>query len=109
MGWKEHYKRNMVSVDEAVSMVSPGDNVAISLDPKPTLLMDALVAHHEQLDDLRIFDVAPHYDPGWLHPDFEGSFRYSPSMFLGSVARPAYYEHRIDFGSRNLYNGHTAL
>ena len=97
MGWKEHYKRDMVSVDEAVSMISPGDNVAISLDPKPTLLMDALVAHHEQLDDLRIFDVAPHYDPGWLHPDFEGSFRYSPSMFLGSVARPAYYEHRIDF------------
>ena len=97
MDWKEHYKRNLVTADEAVSLVSPGDNVAISLDPKPTVLMDALVENHEQLDDLRIFDVAPNYDPGWLQPDFEGSFRYSPSMFLGHLARPAYDEHRIDY------------
>ena len=97
MGWKEHYKTNTVSADEAVAMVSAGDNLAISLDPKPTVLMDALVSHHEQLKDLRIFDVAPHYDPGWLRADFEGSFRYSPSMFLGNLARSAYDERRIDF------------
>ena len=97
MDWKEHYKSKSVTVDEAVAMVSPGDNLAISVYPKPTVLMDALVSHHEQLDDLRIFDVAPSYDPGWLQADFEGSFRYNPSMFLGPLARPAYYEHRIDF------------
>ena len=97
MGWKEHYRSNTVSADEAVAMVSAGDNLAISLDPKPTVLMDALVSHHEQLKDLRIFDVAPHYDPGWLRADFEGSFRYSPSMFLGDLARSAYDERRIDF------------
>ncbi len=97
MDWKEHYKRNMVTADEAVSVISPGDNIVISLDPKPSALMDALVANHEQFDDIRIFDVAPHYDPGWLAADFKGSFRYSPSMFLGPLARSAYYEHRIDF------------
>ena len=83
MGWKEHYKSNTVTADEAVAMVSPGDNLAISVYPKLPVLMDAIVSHHEQLDDLRIFDVAPSYDPGWLHADFEGSFRYNPSMFLG--------------------------
>lgn len=97
MDWKEHYKRNTVSTDEAISLIRPGENIAISLDPKPAALMDALVQNHEQFNDIRIFDVAPHYDPGWLAPDFEGSFRYSPSMFLGPLARPAYYEHRIDF------------
>ena len=97
MDWKQHYESNTVTADEAVKMVSPGDNLAISVHPKPTALMDAVVSHHERLDDLRIFDVAPSYDPGWLRPDFEGSFRYSPSMFLGNLARPAYDEHRIDF------------
>ena len=86
-----------MSPDEAVALISPGDNIAISLDPKPSALMDAMVANHARLNDIRIFDVAPHYDPGWLTPDFEGSFRYSPSMFLGPIVRPAYYEHRIDF------------
>ena len=95
--WKEHYKRNTVTADEAVSLIGPSDNVAISLDPKPSALMDALVSNHRHLHDLRIFDVAPHYDPGWLAADFQGSFRYSPSMFLGSLARQAYYERRIDF------------
>ena len=97
MDWKEHFKKNTVTADEAVALISPGDNIAISLDPKPAALMDALVANHEQFKDIRVFDVAPHYDPGWLAPDFAGSFRYSPSMFLGPLARPAYYEHRIDF------------
>ena len=97
MGWKEHYERNTVTADEAIALVGPGDNVAISVDPKPTLLMDMLTSQHKRLADLRIFDVAPIYDPGWLHPNFEGSFRYSPSMFLGPLARPAYYERRIDF------------
>ena len=97
MDWKEHYRKNTVSPDEAVALISPGDNIAISLDPKPSALMDAMVANHARLNDIRIFDVAPHYDPGWLTPDFEGSFRYSPSMFLGPIVRPAYYEHRIDF------------
>ena len=97
MGWKEHYERNTVTADEAIALVGPGDNVAISVDPKPTLLMDALTSQHKRLADLRIFDVAPIYDPGWLRPDFEGSFRYSPSMFLGPLARPAYHERRIDF------------
>ena len=109
MGWKEHYMRNMVSVDEAVAMISPGDNVAISLDPKPTLLMDALVAHHEQLDDLRIFDVAPHYNPGWLHPNFEGSFRYSAIHVPGVCGSASLLRAPHRFCSRNLYNGHTAL
>ncbi len=86
-----------MSPDEAVALIGPGDNIAISLDPKPSALMDAMVANHARLNDIRIFDVAPHYDPGWLTPDFEGSFRYSPSMFLGPIVRPAYYEHRIDF------------
>ena len=31
MGWKEHYKRNTVTADEAESMVSPGDNLAIGV------------------------------------------------------------------------------
>ena len=95
--WKEHYRKNTVTADEAIALVSPGDNVAISVDPKPTLLMDVLASQHKRLADLRIFDVAPIYDPGWLAADFEGSFRYSPSMFLGPLARPVYYERRIDF------------
>ena len=97
MDWKEHYEKNSVSADEAIALVRPGDNLAISVDPKPTTLMDALTSQHERLADLRIFDVAPIYDPGWLRPDFEGSFRYSPSMFLGPLARSAYHERRIDF------------
>ena len=78
MGWKEHYKSKTVTADEAVSMVSPGDNLAISVYPKPTVLMDALVSHHEQLDDLRIFDVAPQLRPGLASSRFRGLVQIQP-------------------------------
>ena len=104
MDWKEHYKRNTVTADEAIALVSPGDNVAISLDPKPTLLMDILASQHKRLADLRIFDIAPAYNPGWLHADFEGSYRYSPSMFLGPLARPGLLRTPYRFCSRNLHD-----
>lgn len=97
MDWLEHYKRSTVTADEAVKLVNSGDNLVISVGPKPTVLMDALVARHEELKGLRVFDVAPSYDPGWLQPGLEGSFNYAPSMFLGHLARPAHDERRIDY------------
>ena len=79
-------------------MVSPGDNLAISVYPKPTVLMDALVSHHEQLDDLRIFDVAPQLRPGLASsPISRARSDTTPPCSWVPLARPAYYEHRIDF------------
>ena len=43
MDWKEHYKRNLVSADEAVQLVRSGNTVTVAESyPEPEMLLGAL-------------------------------------------------------------------
>ena len=44
MDWRQHYRENLVSPDEAVSTIASGDGVTVSVNPHPNLLLDALAA-----------------------------------------------------------------
>ena len=99
MGWKEHYKKNAVSADEAVRLVKSGDVVRLGgLGwPQPKVLIDALGARREQLQNVEVRGYAPTHDPGWLQEGWESSIRLRTETFLGSSARPALDEGIIDY------------
>lgn len=97
MDWRERYKRNTVSAEEAARAIRPGDWVTISVTPMPTKLMDALAARRDELKNVHLHMLAPHYDPGWLQPDWDDAFDITIVNYLGDVCRPVYDQKLIDF------------
>ncbi len=97
MDWREHYKRNIVSAEEAVEAIKSGDGVTIPVSPQPTLLMNALAARREELRDVRLHMVGAHHDPGWLQSGWNESFDITITSYMGDICRPAYDERLIDF------------
>ena len=97
MDWRQHYRENLVSPDEAVSTIASGDGVTVSVNPHPNLLLDALAARRNELRGVKLHLLGPHYDPGWLQPGWEDSFPITIMFYLGDVARPAHDQRYVDF------------
>ena len=74
MDWRQHYQENLVTPDEAVSIIASGDGVTVSVSPEPTLLLDALAARRDELRGVKLHLLGSHYDPGWLQPGWDDSF-----------------------------------
>jgi 4-hydroxybutyrate CoA-transferase len=74
MDWKEEYKRKLVSAEEAVKVVKPGDTVVISNRWEPELLEQSLAARKDELTNVNI-----HTDLRegriWLQPELQNSFK----------------------------------
>lgn len=64
MDWKEHYKRRLVSADEAVNTVESGDLVYIAIHPQPKALIYALADRREELRGVEVWQDAPTFGPG---------------------------------------------
>ena len=97
MDWRQHYRENLVTPDEAVSTIASGDGVTVSVNPHPNLLLDALAARRDELRGVKLHLLGPHYDPGWLQPGWEDSFPITIMFYLGDVARPAHDQRYVDF------------
>ena len=97
MDWRQHYRENLVTPDEAVSTIASGDGVTVSVNPHPNLILDALAARRGELRGVRLHLLGPHYDPGWLQPGWEDSFPITIMFYLGDVARPAHDQRYVDF------------
>ncbi len=97
MGWEEHYKRRLVTAEEAVNVVNSGDVVFFSMSPQPGPLIYALAARREELQAVRVHCDAPVYDPGWLQPGWQDSFFIVVEQILGDLARAAYDQRIVDY------------
>ncbi|MBW2052556.1 MAG: hypothetical protein JRI85_10015 [Deltaproteobacteria bacterium] len=94
--WREQYKRKLVSAEEAAQVIKSGDNIFI-----PSVywgnVAHAIAARHEELRDVRIEIQAPLFDPGWLSPGMEESFKVMVRIFLGPTGREAHDEGQVSF------------
>ena len=98
MDWQEHYKRKLVSADEAVTLVKSGDRVEISIYPTPTLLPPALAKCRAELRDVETVMPEPVYPMPWFEPGFEDSFSTTLELHVGmGGARPIIDEKRADY------------
>ncbi len=97
MDWRQHYRHNLVTAEEAVSSISSGDEVTVSVSPEPTRLLDALAARRNELRNVKLHLLGSHYDPGWLQPGWDDSFPITVMFYLGDVARPGHDQRYVDF------------
>ncbi|MDO8532428.1 MAG: acetyl-CoA hydrolase/transferase C-terminal domain-containing protein [Dehalococcoidia bacterium] len=74
MEWQEDYKRKLVSADEAVRQIVPGDRVVFQDGPEPERLGHALAARRGQLRNVQVVVPCPIIDFGWYDGAAEGGF-----------------------------------
>ena len=87
----------IVSAQEAVAGIRSGEQVYLQCAAAtPSVLLDALVARAEELEDVRIVHLHCEGPGPHLAPEMEGHFRHR-ALFIGPNARAAVEEGRADY------------
>jgi 4-hydroxybutyrate CoA-transferase len=71
MSWKEEYQKKLVTPEEAISVVKPGDLVVFTQGMEPFDLGLALTARLPELKDVTVSVRTPGRDFGWYDPGWE--------------------------------------
>ena len=74
MDWQEDYKRKLVSAEEAVRRIAPGDRIVFQDGPEPERLGLRLAERRGQLRDVQVIVPYPTVDFGWYDSSAEGGF-----------------------------------
>ena len=98
MDWKEEYKRKMVTPEEALSAVKPGDRVHFAYGTEPMALGLALLARAGDLAEkgIKLLVPAPGRDFAWYDPGWENIFQVEIAHVL-PLAQPMITERRGDY------------
>lgn len=62
----------------------------------PSVLIEAMIAHADRLEDVEILHLHTHGEPIYAHPQFRKSFKIS-NLFVGANLRPYIDFDRIDY------------
>lgn len=97
MSWVDDYKKKLVTAEEAVSVIKSRDRVYISGNAAtPYVLMKALAARKDELEDVELVHVLLLGEDPLSKPEMEGHFRHN-SLFVGPADRKAINEGRADY------------
>lgn len=97
MPWLDDYKKKRVSAEEAVSVIKSHDRVYVSGNAAtPYVLMHALAARKDDLEDVELVHVLLLGEDPLSRPEMEGHFRHN-SLFVGPADRKAINEGRADY------------
>lgn len=96
MEWREYYKSHMVSAEDAIKAIKPGDRVAFAYGTEPLELGLALLARTNELAPMELVVPAPGRDFGWYDPGWEEIFRIEIAHVL-PVSQQAITEKRADY------------
>jgi acyl-CoA hydrolase len=91
------YRRKLVSAEEAVQLVRPGDVVWVHPGcATPTILLDALLRRASELHDVEMLHMLTLGPAGYTAPQYDGVFRAN-ALFVGPNVREAVQTGRADY------------
>jgi acetyl-CoA hydrolase len=94
---RKAFHEKLVTAEEALRSVRPGDTVYVHPGcAAPVRLLDALVARHAELTDVRIVHIMTFGRADYVRAGMERHFRHV-GLFLGKNVRDAVNEGRADY------------
>ncbi|MCX6134167.1 MAG: 4-hydroxybutyrate CoA-transferase [Ignavibacteriales bacterium] len=97
MNWLDQYKKKVVSLEEAVSVVKSGDRIFLSGNAAtPTLLANGLARRKDELHNVEVNHILVLGEDPLSEPGMESHFRHN-SLFVGAADRRAIQEGRSDY------------
>ncbi|MDO8786034.1 MAG: acetyl-CoA hydrolase/transferase C-terminal domain-containing protein [Syntrophales bacterium] len=98
MDRQEEYRKRMISAEEAVEKILPGNTVAFTAGREAYAIGLALVSRIVELQDqgVKVFVPTPGYDFGWYDAGWENFFDLT-IMMATATCQNAIDERRIDF------------
>jgi len=97
MKWQEYYESRITTAEQAVKAVKSGDRVVLGhACGEPQLIVDALVARADELENVEIAHEVPMGKGLYCLPQYEKSFRHN-ALFSGKPSRQAIKEGRADY------------
>ena len=97
MDWREQYKSKLVTAEEAVKVVKPGDRVYFGFPRQPWSVTKALEARRNELENVEIQCEAPRVDDLWVAPEKNDAFRLVVAYHPGARMRRPLDEKRAEF------------
>ncbi|MFT3927690.1 MAG: acetyl-CoA hydrolase/transferase C-terminal domain-containing protein [Myxococcales bacterium] len=95
--WRAHYEARSLGPAEAIALLKPGQRVLIgSGAAEPVTLVNALVEHGSQLDNVEIVHLLTLGPAPYVRPEYAGRFRHR-AFFVGANVREAVQAGRADF------------
>lgn len=105
-GWRDYYRARLVEPQEAVSHISSGHHIWISVGQQVSMLVTALLGRADELRDVRI-STLPAADFGWFSDEFRGKIDINV-LWASLFARDAVNEGKADFTPWMVYGGQKA-
>ncbi len=103
MNWKTYYAERTVSAGRAVGSIKSGDRVVVShACGEPSYLLDAMVAHAEDYENVEIVHMVAMGACAYCAPGMEKHFRHN-AFFVGGKSRDAINSGRGDFTPAFFY------
>lgn len=97
MDWRTYFEQRKVSADEAVSHINSGDRVVIGhACGEPSYLVDTMVAHAEDYENVEIVHMVAMGKCEYCKPGMEKHFRHH-AFFVGGNTRDAINSGRGNF------------
>ncbi|HNX28769.1 MAG TPA: acetyl-CoA hydrolase/transferase C-terminal domain-containing protein [Syntrophomonadaceae bacterium] len=103
MKWQEYYQSRTTTAEQAVKAIKSGDRVVLGhACGEPQLIVDALVARADELENVEIAHEVPMGKGIYCLPEYEKSFRHN-ALFAGKPSRQAIKEGRADYTAIYLH------
>jgi len=97
MDWKEIYKSNLTTAQEAVRQIKSGDRVVVGhASGSPEILLKAMVDNKEAYENVEIVHMVSMGPSEYCLPENSAHFIYN-SLFAGATSRKAIHDGRAIF------------
>ena len=105
--WQEHYRRRLVTAEEAVKQIKSGDNVWVSLGQRVTLLLSALLGRVDEVEGVQVSGGLIE-DLGWFNEAIRPHIGTN-IVFAAPTTRAAVNERQAGYIPWWVWGAHKAL
>ena len=97
MTWRTWYKEHLFTPAQAVQQIKSGQRVVVAhACGEPSIILDALVTHAAQYENVEIIHMVAMGKAAYCQPQYDKNFHHN-AFFLGGSTRAAAAEGRVDF------------